>query len=53
MNVFTWQIENSYHTSSIKSINDIAKLKTENQYALGLSSGGVQIVEIKATENGF
>ena len=54
MNVFTWQVDKSLKLSSGKPINDIAKLETANQYALGLyNGGGVQIVEIKATESGF
>ena len=53
LNVLTWQVDKSLKLSSGKYISDISKLKTANQYALGLYNGGVQIVEIKAKESGF
>ena len=54
MSVLTWQVDKSFQISSGKTIYDIAKLETANQYALGLRyGGGVKIVEIKATESGF
>ena len=53
VNLLTWEVAKSFKISSGMSINDIAELETSNQYALGLENGGVQIVEIKATESQF
>ena len=53
VNVLTWQVVQSFKLDSGKTIYEIAKLATANQYALGLRNGGVQIVEIRRTESSF
>ena len=53
VNVLTWEVVQSLKLSSGKITEDIAKLSTANQYALGIYNGGVQIVEIIRTGKSF